>query len=180
MGESPSQGAGVRPLVDVRNKIIDRTDLPRIRAVHRAQRIVFCSGCFDVLHAGHAVFLNQCAGLGDVLVAGVGRDSVLRALKGPTRPINAEPNRLYLVANMGNVDYALLTDELENDSDVNRILGLLRPDVFAVADGDVMAIRAEKELCRRLGIRMITLPRTVPERLIRSSSTEILTKLADQ
>ena len=161
---------------DVTERIVVKKQLPEIRRRHAEQVVVFCGGCFDVLHAGHAVFINQCAALGDVLIVGVARDSAIAMLKGPLRPINPENNRLYLVANLMSVDYALLTDDLEESSDVAEILELLRPDVFAVTEGDAMAINAEMARCERLGIRMQRVPRIVPEGLTLSSSTEIVSK----
>jgi cytidyltransferase-like protein len=164
--------------MDTETKIVSKTVLQRIRLEGQGKTIVFCSGCFDVFHAGHAVFINQCAALGDVLVVGVGRDSTVRTLKGPARPVNPERNRLYVVANLCAVNYALLTDELQANSDVKEILDALRPDIFAVTEDDAMAIEAEAGRCLRLGIRLITVPRTVPEGLSLSSTSEILRKSA--
>jgi D-beta-D-heptose 7-phosphate kinase/D-beta-D-heptose 1-phosphate adenosyltransferase len=162
---------------DLDRKILSRGKLGEVRRRHAGQRIVFCSGCFDVFHAGHTVFFNQCAALGDILVAGVARDSTARTLKGDGRPVNPEKNRLYLVANIQAVDYALLNDEFQGNSDEIQILKDLRPDVFAVIEGDPRAITTEAAICRQLGIQLVFLPRDVPEGLILSSTSEILGKL---
>ena len=165
----------MRPL-DLSRKILAREQLGGVRCRHADERLVFCSGCFDVFHAGHAVFFNQCAALGDVLVVGVARDSTMRTLKGKNRPINPEPNRMYLVANIQAVDYVLQNDEFEDNSDEIEILKELRPDIFAVTENDERAIKSEAGICRQLGIQMVFLPRDVPEGLILSSTSEIIGK----
>ena len=54
------------------------------------RRLVFTNGCFDLLHVGHVRYLQQARVLGDALVVAVNGDASVRALKGPSRPINAE------------------------------------------------------------------------------------------
>ena len=40
--------------------IIQYGDLENIRRKHENQKIVFCSGSFDLPHGGHAIFLEDC------------------------------------------------------------------------------------------------------------------------
>ena len=87
-------------------RIIKIEDLERIRKENK--KIVLCSGCFDVLHYGHAVFFKQCKQFGNILLVDVGSDKVLRELKGPTRPVNPQNNRVFLVSAMEDVDYAII------------------------------------------------------------------------
>jgi cytidyltransferase-like protein len=56
------------------------------------QRIVFTSGVFDLLHAGHERYLRQARSLGDVLIVGLNSDRPVRKNKGPGRPITAKPS----------------------------------------------------------------------------------------
>ena len=44
--------------------------------------IIFTTGVFDILHAGHVQFLRQAKALGDVLIVGVNSDSSIRCRKG--------------------------------------------------------------------------------------------------
>ena len=71
-------------------------------------------------------------------MVGVGRDEVISKIKGPGRPVNPENNRLYLVAAMQDVDYAVLNDKdiFGEKIDFKRIIEQLRPDVFIVNDDD--------------------------------------------
>src|SRR5437773_1511565 len=57
------------------------------------RRLVFTNGCFDLLHVGHVRYLQAARALGDALVVAVNGDASVRALKGPSRPINNEDDR---------------------------------------------------------------------------------------
>ena len=61
-------------------------DLREIKKSNPNKKIVFATGCYDILQSGHAVFFNQCKSHGDLLVVGVGKDETLRQLKGPGDP----------------------------------------------------------------------------------------------
>ena len=71
-----------------RSKVLSRREAARrVRAARRrGERVVFTSGCFDLLHVGHVSYLAEAARLGDVLIVGVNSDAGVRRLKGPNRP----------------------------------------------------------------------------------------------
>ena len=56
---------------------------------------VYCDGCFDMMHYGHANALRQAKALGDVLVVGVVPDSEILRCKGP--PVMDEEERHAMV-----------------------------------------------------------------------------------
>jgi rfaE bifunctional protein nucleotidyltransferase chain/domain len=63
--------------------------------------IVFTNGCFDILHKGHVDYLAKAADKGDCLIVGVNTDfSVKRLGKSPSRPIQDEDARAYLIASL--------------------------------------------------------------------------------
>jgi rfaE bifunctional protein nucleotidyltransferase chain/domain len=93
--------------------------------------LVFTNGCFDILHRGHAAYLNQAKSLGDFLIVGVNSDRSVKALKGENRPVNNENDRAYLLDNLKSVDYVIIFDE---DTPYNLISGIL-PD-YLVKGGD--------------------------------------------
>ena len=98
--------------------------------LHR-QKIVFTNGCFDVLHFGHVHYLLEAKKLGDVLVVGLNSDDSVRRLKGPSRPINGEKERAFVLAALSFVDYVVLFDE-----DIpENLIKTVRPDVL-VKGGD--------------------------------------------
>jgi len=165
-------------LNSIKAKVVREDDLDQLRRKHSGKRIVFCSGCFDILQSGHAVFFNQCKQLGDILVVGVGRDVTVQKLKGPDRPVNPEINRLYLVAAMQEVDFVVLNDEEigEGKIDFYTKMELLKPDVFVLNDDD-NAIDIKRALCNRYGVQFELVPRIVPEELIPTSTSRIINKI---
>jgi D-beta-D-heptose 7-phosphate kinase/D-beta-D-heptose 1-phosphate adenosyltransferase len=93
--------------------------------------VVFTNGVFDLLHRGHAEYLEEAHALGDRLVVGVNSDASVRRLKGPSRPIVGEDDRVALVAALACVDLALLF----GDDTPLRLIEAVQPDVL-VKGGD--------------------------------------------
>src|SRR5438105_9053263 len=88
-------------------KILAPEEVAEVRARLRAEgrRLVFTNGCFDLLHVGHVRYLQAARALGDALLVAVNGDSSVRALKGPTRPINPEEDRAEVLAALACVDF---------------------------------------------------------------------------
>jgi len=121
----------VYSLPDFEQKICAPADLAA-RVAQLPRPLVFTNGCFDVLHRGHVTYLAQARALGASLVLGVNSDaSVKRQGKGDDRPVNAEADRLAVLAALAAVDLVVLFDE---DTPLNLIL-TCKPDVL-VKGGD--------------------------------------------
>jgi len=110
-----------------RDRVIGRRALAArlARERRRGRRIVFTSGCYDLLHVGHLRSFEQAAALGDVLVVGVNRDRRVRKLKGAGRPVTPERQRAEMVAGLAVVDWVVLFPE----ADASPLIRALRPDV---------------------------------------------------
>lgn len=91
------------------------------------QKIVFTNGCFDILHRGHLQYLAAAAGEGNKLVVGLNSDASVKRLKGETRPIHSEEDRLFQLASLLVVDAVCLFEE---DTPA-RLIELVKPDVLA-------------------------------------------------
>ncbi len=113
------------------HKIVTRDELVARLGRPRSERVVFTNGCFDVLHRGHVEYLESARGLGDLLVVGLNTDDSVRRLKGPSRPVNPEDDRAYVLAGLAAVDYVTFFAE---DTPRDLIAALL-PDVL-VKGGD--------------------------------------------
>ncbi|HEX8672610.1 MAG TPA: D-glycero-beta-D-manno-heptose 1-phosphate adenylyltransferase [Longimicrobium sp.] len=113
------------------HKIVGREELVARLGRPRSERIVFTNGCFDVLHRGHVEYLESARSLGDLLVVGLNTDDSVRRLKGPSRPVNPEEDRAYVLAGLTAVDYVTFFAE---DTPRDLIVALL-PDVL-VKGGD--------------------------------------------
>ncbi|MBK6876562.1 MAG: D-glycero-beta-D-manno-heptose 1-phosphate adenylyltransferase [Ignavibacteria bacterium] len=95
------------------------------------KKIVFTNGCFDILHRGHAEYLEQAKSLGDLLVVGVNSDTSVKRLKGDDRPINNESDRAFMLDKLKPVDLVTIFTE---DTPFNLISEVI-PDVL-VKGGD--------------------------------------------
>jgi D-beta-D-heptose 7-phosphate kinase/D-beta-D-heptose 1-phosphate adenosyltransferase len=93
----------------------------------RGQRIVFTNGVFDLLHRGHAEYLEEARALGDRLVVGINSDTSVSRLKGPSRPIVPEAERAELVGALACVDLTVVFD----DDTPLRLIEAVEPDVLA-------------------------------------------------
>ena len=116
--------------------------------------IVFTSGIFDILHAGHIQLLQQARALGDVLVVGLNSDRSVRKLKGRGRPVNSARDRTALVAALNMVDYVVLFDE---DVPLD-IIRTLRPHIHAKGGDYADAALPEAQVMREVGGRVVILP----------------------
>jgi D-beta-D-heptose 7-phosphate kinase/D-beta-D-heptose 1-phosphate adenosyltransferase len=124
------------------DKIVSREQAAQVVADLRRQgkRIVFTNGCFDLLHAGHALYLEQARALGDYLIVGLNSDQSVAAIKGPARPIVNETERARLVAALASVDLVIIFSERTSEA----LLDVLRPEVF-VKGGDYTSATMNQE-----------------------------------
>lgn len=88
--------------------------------------IGFTNGCFDIMHAGHIQSLTDAKSRCDKLIVAINTDASVRALKGPTRPVNSEMDRAQVLAALACVDAVVLFNE---DTPL-ALLELLKPDVL--------------------------------------------------
>ena len=111
------------------------------------------NGCFDLLHRGHAVYLERARAEADALLVLVNSDASVRALKGPTRPLQCQEDRAFLLCALKPVDKAVIFDSPRCD----RELELLAPDVY-VKGGDYTAENldpGERTALEKSGSRLV-------------------------
>lgn len=138
--------------MDTRSKILGLEELAEKVGEHknRRERVVLANGCFDVLHVGHARYLEGARREGDVLVVAINSDASVRSLKGEGRPILPADARARLVAALAAVSYVVIFEE----PDVVPLLSVLRPDVHAKGTDYTVDTVPERETARRLGVRI--------------------------
>ena len=93
------------------------------------QRVVLTNGVFDLLHTGHLYYLQKARELGDALIVALNADASVRALKGPTRPVQAEAARAYALAALTCVDAVVIFRTARLDAEIRA----LRPDIYTKA-----------------------------------------------
>lgn len=97
----------------------------------QGKKIVFTNGCFDILHAGHVDIFQQARNLGDILVVGVNSDTSIKKIKGDSRPVVPQNQRLRVLAALESVDYVIAFDE----DTPYRLIAAVAPDIL-VKGGD--------------------------------------------
>jgi len=93
-------------------------------------KTVFTNGCFDILHRGHLELLWFCKSAGKVVV-GINSDESVKKLKGPSRPINNQEDRKFLLESLACVDEVIVFDE---ETPLN-LIKQIKPDII-VKGGD--------------------------------------------
>ena len=129
-----------------------------VRASERAagQTMVMTNGCFDLLHVGHISYLQESKKLGDHLWILINSDESVRALKGPTRPIQSEAERAFSLAALSCIDYIVVF----NKPRLTKEIQLLKPDVYTKA-GDYTIdtlYQPEREAFDAVGAQIKFLP----------------------
>lgn len=160
--------------------IISYTDLSTIRERHKNETLVFCSGCFDLTHAGHVLFFEDCKKHGDVLVVMVSCDTNIQNYKGQGRPILNEAMRLKMIDSLKSVDYCFLdkpySQEIISKGLDEQVLRSLKPDKYIFND-DASNIEGRKKILETLGMQAVIQPRWMPPELGSISTTDIINRI---
>lgn len=130
----------------------------KVRADERAagKTMVMTNGCFDLLHVGHISYLQESKKLGDHLWILINSDESVRALKGPTRPIQSEAERAFSLAALSCIDYIVVFNQPRLTDEIL----LLKPDIYTKA-GDYTIdtlYQPEREAFESVGAQIKFLP----------------------
>ncbi len=117
--------------------------------------LVFTNGVFDVLHRGHVTYLAAAREQGAALLVGINSDASARLQgKGPDRPLNAELDRLMVIAALESVSFVTLFDE----KTPCELLSRCRPDIYVKGGDYDMEALEETRLMRSWGGRSLAIP----------------------
>ena len=125
-----------------KNSSLDKALIWREELRKNSKKLVVTNGCFDILHRGHVEYLSQAAAMGDALLVLVNSDSSIRRLKGPSRPLNSESDRAFVLAGLESVDMTVVF----SGERCTEMISSLRPDIY-VKGGDytIDTINAEEK-----------------------------------
>jgi rfaE bifunctional protein kinase chain/domain/rfaE bifunctional protein nucleotidyltransferase chain/domain len=162
--------------LDVFRKIVPVEQLDALqRGYHERDRcIVYCHGCFDIVHPGHVRYLQFARQQGDVLVVSLTGDDAIEKSDG-MRPYVPQELRAENLAALEFVDHVVIS----SDTTAERIIGSLRPDVYIkgkeYAGSTHPGFLAEKAMVEAQGGRVIFSSGEVV-----FSSTQIIDRLGGQ
>lgn len=118
-------------------------------------RVVLTQGVYDLIHEGHAAYLEKARSYGDILIVAVDSDELTKIRKGPKRPIVPQKERVNMLLHLRHVDLVTIKEASHGLGD---IIKLIRPDVmvFSTTTSDVPPEEAKtyEEFCGQI----VTLP----------------------
>lgn len=137
------------------SRFYTREELVRQRALWKrgGKVVVFTNGCYDLLHPGHLRLLEQARGMGDVLVLALNSDAGVRNIKGPSRPLISENDRVALALALEAVDAVTLFDE----ETPRELISAVLPDIL-IKGADWSHFVAGREEVEASGGRVLTIP----------------------
>jgi rfaE bifunctional protein nucleotidyltransferase chain/domain len=154
----------------VSGKIKSLNEIAGIAAQARknGKGVVFTNGCFDLLHRGHVHILREARASGDLLIVGINSDRSVKSIKGPSRPILPQTDRVELIAAMEMVDYVVLFDE----PDPYQLIAAIKPNVLAKGGDWSTEKIVGADIVAQYGGRVAVIPY-----LPGSSTTEIIERI---
>ncbi|ARF51467.1 bifunctional D-glycero-beta-D-manno-heptose-7-phosphate kinase/D-glycero-beta-D-manno-heptose 1-phosphate adenylyltransferase HldE [Pantoea stewartii] len=119
----PERGFGIMTEAELKEAVA--------MARQRGEKVVMTNGVFDILHAGHVSYLANARKLGDRLIVAVNSDASTKRLKGDSRPVNPQENRMIVLGALEAVDWVVLFEE----DTPQRLIASILPDLL-VKGGD--------------------------------------------
>lgn len=131
--------------------------------------LVLVTGCFDVLHLGHASLLEFADTLGRVYV-GVNSDDSVKKLKGEGRPINNQDDRMALLDHFPYVFFTFIIHE----TTVTKALREIKPTYWVKGSDYTLDTlnQDERRAADSVGVKIVFAPK-----LEGHSSTNIIERM---
>tara|TARA_R100000008_G_scaffold70999_1_gene48724 strand:- start:29 stop:448 length:420 start_codon:yes stop_codon:yes gene_type:complete len=135
---------------------------------------VFTNGCFDIIHRGHTSLFEFCGNYSLRLptIVAVNSDESIRELKGPSRPIMKQEDRVAVLSSIRWIDHVIIFDT----KSVLPVLQKIRPKILVKGADYSTKPCAEKdrivgqEFVESYGGKVITAP------LVEGASTTSIVK----
>jgi D-beta-D-heptose 7-phosphate kinase/D-beta-D-heptose 1-phosphate adenosyltransferase len=143
-------------------------------------KVVLTQGVYDLIHEGHAAYLEAAKALGDVLIVGVDSDELTKKRKGPDRPIVPQEERLKMLVHLRHVDIVTLRHSTDGIGDLIR---LVQPNVLVVSKSTTDFTRDMAQEYSECCGEIVTMPpqaTTTTSARIRNLTIEGAEKLANE
>lgn len=154
--------------MEIARIVNELSELQEMRKNNEEKKIVFTSGCFDLLHYGHICHLKESRELGDFLIVAVNSDASIKRLKGNSKPILSEKERISILQTLRYVDAVFLFDE----DDVCNYFDIIKPDFFTIGAESAIIFSREIDVAKMVGSKV-----HIIKRIDNVSSTNIIEKI---
>jgi D-beta-D-heptose 7-phosphate kinase/D-beta-D-heptose 1-phosphate adenosyltransferase len=128
---------------------------------------IVVNGTFDILHRGHIEMLEYAKSLGDKLLVCIDTDRRVTELKGPTRPINNQQDRAFILQSLKCVDIVEFFDSTE---ELIEIIEMYKPDIMVKGSDYIGKPIVGESLCKEIKFYDRT----------EHSTTEIIQRIIDR
>ncbi len=156
----------------IKDKIIDINEIESLCNLQRKynKKIITTNGCFDIVHSGHALFLEKCKSYGDFLIVGINSDESTKLIKGENRPINNQNERATIIASMQAVDAVTIFSQTDPIDFLNKV----KPHFHIKGGNDYLNKQLlESSTVEKYGGKIIVIPS------LGGSSTNIIQRILD-
>lgn len=102
----------------------------KLKGLVKPHTAVLVGGYWDLLHAGHLLFLQDCRKKGHPLIVQVLSDRAARLRKGKERPIIPQKQRAEMISQIHGVDYVFIGSRTTHDA---SYLSAIQPKVVVFA-----------------------------------------------
>ena len=128
---------------------------------------IVVNGTFDILHRGHIEMLEYAKSLGDQLLVCIDTDRRVTKLKGPTRQINNQQDRAFVLQSLKCVDIVKFFDSTE---ELIEIIEMYKPDIMVKGSDYIGKPIVGESLCKEIKFYDRT----------EHSTTEIIQRIIDR
>ncbi len=119
----------------------------------KGKSVVFTNGCFDLIHPGHIKLLKQAKKYGDILFLGINSDKSIRKIKGPSRPVMKEKERITVLSAIEYIDFI----SVFNEPTPIKLIEKIRPGALVKGSDWPKSKIAGKEFVESYGGKVFTI-----------------------
>lgn len=134
------------------------------------KKVVLTQGVYDMLHIGHAQYLEKAKSYGDVLVVGIDSDALTRKRKGEGRPVVPQDERVSMLLHLRHVDMVVLRDV---DKELEALIMTVKPDIY-IASESTKDFTVDEALASHCGVVHVLPPQATTSTTARVRQVSML------